>query len=278
MTEQLILVTGATGKTGRRVVRRLEGVGVPVRVTSSRSELRFDWWDRSTWAPVLTDVTTVYLVVPHLGGPEAAEGVAAFAQQAAAAGVRRAVMVSFPDTGDPSYEHVLAAETAIAAASLESTVLRPRWFFQNFSEDFLRDAVMAGEIRLPAGDGREAFIDAQDIADVAVSALVAEGHAGQVYELSGPRLMSFADAASDLSSATGNNIGYVALSPEQYAAEQRTLAVPEDWIQLTIGLYAHVRDGLLSTITSDVEKVLGRQPRDFADYARNAAAEGAWPS
>jgi hypothetical protein len=108
-------------------------------------------------------------------------------------------------------------------AGLEWTVLRLRWFFQNFSEDFLRDPVLSGEVRLPAGDGREAFVDAED-----------------------------------------------------FAAEQRAQGVPQEWIELFIGLYTSVRSGALSTLTDDVSKVLGRPARDFADYAKTASAQGAW--
>ncbi|WP_405808407.1 hypothetical protein OG524_36190 [Streptomyces sp. NBC_01520] len=122
------------------------------------------------------------------------------------------------------------------------------------------DAVRSGDVRLPAGEGKEAFIDAEDIAAVAVTALTQDGHAGQTYELSGPRLMSFADAVSDIARATGNDIRYTPLSAETYAAEQRASGVPEEWVQLAIGMYADIRSGALNSLTGDVEKVLGARP------------------
>lgn len=200
-------MTGATGKTGRRVVRRLQDKAVPVRAVSRSSRARFDWADRTTWKPALRDVTGAHLVAPDLGSAQATEDIAAFAREAAAAGVRRAVLVSFPHTDTPGLDldQVLAAERALGEAGLDATVLRPRWFFQKFSEDFLRDAVLSGDVRLPAGDGKEAFVDAEDIAAVAVSALTEDGHAGQAYELSGPRLMSFADTVADIAHATGRD-------------------------------------------------------------------------
>lgn len=274
----MILVTGATGKTGRRVVRRLHEQGVPVRAASPSSSVRLDWNDRTTWEPVLEGAKAVYLVVPDLGSAQAADDLAAFTERAAAAGVGRAVLISFPPSDIPGMEpeHVAAAEQAPARAGLETTVLRLRWFFQNFSEDFLHGAVLSGDMRLPAGDGKEAFVDAEDIAAVAVRALTQQGHAGLIYELSGPRLMSFADAVADIAHATGRPIGYTPLSPEAYAAEQRAHGVPEKWVQLTIDLYAHVRSGMLGTATGDVERVLGRPPRDFVDYAREAVTQGVW--
>ncbi|MGW0945421.1 NmrA family NAD(P)-binding protein [Streptomyces sp. NPDC002623] len=274
MNNETILVTGATGKTGRRVVRRLRDKAVTVRAAARSGEVRFDWNDRSTWLPAVKGATAVYVVAPHLGDPQAAEDVAALAHEAAAAGVRRAVLASFPDTG--SLESARAAERALGEAGLDATVLQLRWFFQNFSEDFLRAPILSGDVRLPAGDGKEAFVDADDIAAVAVAALTEGGHVGRTYELSGPRLMSFADAVTAIAHATGRDIRYTALAAEEYATEQRAHGVPEEWIRLTIDLYADVRSGVLNSVTDDVEQVLGRPPRDFTDYARTAAAEGAW--
>lgn len=276
MRDDKILVTGATGKTGRRVVRLLEDRSVEVRAASRSGTPSFDWSDRTTWAPALRGMTAVYLVLPDLGSSSATETVTAFARQAAAAGVRRAVLVSVPDGGGLDHEPVLATERALADVGLEWTALRLRWFFQNFSEDFLLGSVLNGELRLPAGTGEEGFIDADDIAEVAVAALTEDGHDGQAYELSGPRLMTFGDTAEDLAKATGRDIRYVPLTPEEFAAEQRAQGVPEEWVQLQIAMYGAVGSGSLASLTGDVQRVLGRAPRDFSDYAKEAAAQGAW--
>ncbi|MFD5157988.1 NAD(P)H-binding protein [Streptomyces hawaiiensis] len=276
MSDEMILVTGATGKTGRRVVRLLQERGVAVRAASRSGTPSFDWTDRGTWEAALQGVTAMYLVAPDLGSPEAAEAVAALTRQAAAAGARRAVLLSMPEGGGPDHEHVLAAERALGDAGLDWTVLRPRWFFQNFSEDFLRDPVLSGEVRLPAGDGKEAFVDAEDIAEVAVAALTEDGHAGWHYELSGPRLMTFGDAVAEIARATGRDIRYVALSPEAYADEQRAHGVPEEWVQLSVGLYDYVRSGGLASLSDGVQRALGRPPRDLSEYADTAARQGVW--
>ncbi|MET9762199.1 NAD(P)H-binding protein [Streptomyces sp. NPDC006372] len=276
MSNETILVTGATGKTGRRVMQQLTDRGVAARAASRSGEVRFDWADRTSWESALHGVDGMYLVAPDLGSPQAADDITAFARQAAATGVRRAVLVSFPDTGAPGLEHAVAAEQSLGEAGLESTVLRLRWFSQNFSEDFLHDAVLSGDVRLPAGAGTEAFVDAEDIAAVAAITLTETGHAGETYELSGPQAMSFADAVAHIADATGRDIRYTPLTPEEYAAEQRAHGVPEQWVQLTVDLYAQVRAGALASVTDDVAKVLGRPPRTFAQYARSAAAQGAW--
>jgi uncharacterized protein YbjT (DUF2867 family) len=277
MSDETILVTGATGKTGRRVVRLLQERGVVVRAASRSGTPSFDWTDRATWEPALRGVTAMYLVHPGLGTPQAAEAVAAFARQAAAAGARHAVLLSTPsDAWGPAQEPVLAAERALEHSGLEWTVLRVRWFFQNFSEDFLYDPVLSGEVRLPAGDGKEAFNDAEDIAEVAVAALTEAGHAGWHYELSGPRLLSFQEAVEEIAGATGRGVRYVPLTPEAYAKEQRAQGVPEEWVQLSIGLYEQVRSGGLAALGDGVQRSLGRSPRDFSQYAKSTAAAGAW--
>nr|WP_253267988.1 NAD(P)H-binding protein [Streptomyces asoensis] len=275
MSDETILVTGATGKTGRRVARLLQERGVTVRAVSRSGTQSFDWADRSTWEPALEGVTGVYLVVPDLGSPRAAEDIAAFAGQAAATGARRAVLLSVPE-GGLDEEHVLAAERALEHAGLDWTVLRPRWFFQNFSEDFLHDPVLSGEVRLPAGDGKEAFVDAEDIAEVAVAALTEAGHAGWHYELSGPRLMTFGEAVAEIARATGREIRYVSLTPETYGDEQRAQGVPEEWVQLSVNLYEYVRSGGLASLSDGVQRALGRAPRDFSEYADTATRQGAW--
>ncbi|MFF1294761.1 MULTISPECIES: NmrA family transcriptional regulator [unclassified Streptomyces] len=277
MSDEMILVTGATGKTGRRVARLLQERGVAVRAASRSGTPSFDWTDRTTWEPALRGVTGMYLVVPDLGSPQAAEAVTGFARQASAAGTRRAVLLSTPsDAWSSAQKHVVATERALDHAVLEWTVLRVRWFFQNFSEDFLLDPVLSGEVRLPAGDGVEAFIDAEDIAEVAVAALTESGHAGCHYELSGPRLMSFGEAVGEIARGTGRDLRYVALSPEAYADEQRAQGVPEEWVRLSTGLYEHVRSGGLASLGDGVQRALGRAPRDFSDYVKAAAREGAW--
>ncbi|MEV0218533.1 NAD(P)H-binding protein [Streptomyces sp. NPDC050704] len=275
MSDEMILVTGATGKTGRRVVRLLHERGAAVRAASRSGTPSFDWADRSTWERALQGVTAMYLVAPDLGGPQATQDITALARQAAAAGVRRAVLLSVPD-GGTGHEPVLAAERSLGEAGLEWTVLRPRWFSQNFSEDFLLDPVMSGEVRLPAGDGKEAFVDAEDIAEVAVAALTEDGHDGWCYELSGPRLMSFGDAVAEIAQAVGRDIGYVPLTVEAYMDEQRAHGVPEEWVQLSAGLYDYVRSGGLASLSDGVQRALGRPPRDFSDYAKATTAQGVW--
>lgn len=263
-----ILVTGGTGKTGRRVARLLAERGVDVRVGSRSAEVPFDWEDQATWAPALEGASAAYVAyVPDLGFPGASEAITEFCKIATTQGVRRLVLLS--GRGE---EEAQVCERIVRDSGLEWTVVRASWFAQNFSENFLLDSVLAGEIALPAGEAVEAFVDADDIAEVAVAALTEDRHVGEVYELSGPRLLSFHDVAAELSEVTGRQVSYVPLTAEQYAAVLREYGMPEDFLDL----FTKILDGRNAHLTDGVQRALGRPPRDFAEYARQAAATGVW--
>lgn len=272
----VVLVTGATGKTGRRVVRQLADAGVPVRAASRSGSPRFDWSDPGSWPQALVGVSAVYLVHPDMGSPEAEQSIVAFAEQAVVAGVRRAVVLTGTQGGGPQGEAMLRVERAVQDAFPEWTVLRPRWFFQNFTEDFLLPPVQAGEFRLPTGEGRDAFVDAEDIAAVAVAALTLPEHSGQVYDVTGPELLSFADVADRISTATGRPVAHQALSQEEFVAEQREQGVPQEWVDLSAGMYTVIREGGLDWRSDDVERVLGRPSRSFEAFAADTAAGDTW--
>jgi uncharacterized protein YbjT (DUF2867 family) len=276
-TKATTLVLGGTGKTGRRVVERLEARGIPVRVGSRSAEPPFDWDDEATWAPALSGVGSVYVTYyPDLAVPGSVEAVRSFADLAVKAGVRRLVLLS--GRGEPEAERAELAlqEVVDASAGAQWTILRSTWFMQNFSEDFMLEHVLSGEIRLPAGDVPTPFLDADDIADVAVAALSEDGHAGQLYELTGPRSLTFAEAAAEIAEATGREVRYVPVSLEEHAAEAAEHGVPDEVVELLTYLFAEVVDGRNASTTDGVQRALGREPRDFADYAREAATTGVW--
>jgi uncharacterized protein YbjT (DUF2867 family) len=269
--EKPILVLGATGKTGRRVLERLTARGLPTRAGARSGNPRFDWDDRSTWEPVLDGVGSVYLQHYLDALPGSAELLGSFAELAVANGIPRIVHLS--GRGEPEAED--AAE-AVRDAGAEVTTLRSTWFSQNFSESYFRDGLLAGELALPAGNTPEPFVDADDIADIAVAALTDDGHVGKAYELTGPRLLTFADAVGEIAQATGREIRYAPVSIEEFAAGLDDQAVPSDWIELLVYLFGEVLDGRNAHLADGVQQALGRAPRDFAAYARGAATTGVW--
>ena len=272
MTKQTTLVLGGTGKTGRRVARRLSAHGHAVRVGSRSGRPPFDWQDRATWAPALRGVEAAYIsYYPDLAAPGAAETAGAFARLAVSSGVSRLVLLT--GRGEREAE---VAEQAVRESGAELTIVRAAWFNQNFSEDYLLGPVLAGEVALPAGEVPEPFVDADDIAEVAVAALTQDGHAGQLYELTGPRLLTFAEAVGEIAAAAGRPIGYLPVPADDYAAAAVRQGVPAETAELLSYLFREVLDGRNARLADGVQRALGRQPRDFASYARHTAASGVW--
>ncbi len=267
-----VLVTGGTGKTGGRVAAALTRAGVPVRIGSRSGGTHFDWEDRDTWAPALRGAAAAYLAYyPDITDPGAAAVIRAFAEEAVAHGVRRLVLLSARGA-----DAALPAERAVAVPGAEWTVIRAAWFFQNFDEGLLRDGVLGGEVVFPAGDVKEPFVDAEDIAEVAVAALTGEGHAGRVHELTGPRLLTFAEAAAELTAVTGRPVRYLPVSGTEYGEALAGYGLPPELVAFLTELFTTLLDGRNAHLADGVQRVLGRAPRDFTDFAREGAARGAW--
>ena len=272
MRQDLTLVLGGTGKTGRRVAERLWARGVPTRLGSRAAGPPFDWDDRATWAPALAGVGTAYVsYYPDLAVPGARDAVGALAEQSVAAGVGRLVLLS--GRGE---EEAQGAERALAGAGAEWTVVRASWFAQNFDEGYLLEPIIDGGVALPVGDVPEPFVDADDIADVAVAALTEDGHAGQVYEVTGPRALTFAEAIEEIGRASGRRLRFEQVPMEAYGIAMAEAGVPAEIIGLMRYLFTEVLDGRNVATADGVRRALGREPRDFRDYARRAAATGVW--
>ncbi|MFE9703798.1 NAD(P)H-binding protein [Streptomyces sp. NPDC005930] len=268
----LTLVLGGTGKTGRRVVRRLTDRGHSVRIGSRSGGIPFDWDDPATWQPALTGVDAVYVSYqPDLAAPGAPEAIGAFAELAVRTGARRLVLLS--GRGEPEAE---ACEKALAASGAQWTVLRASFFAQNFSEGDFLGAVLGGQLALPVEDVEEPFVDADDIAEVAATVLTEDGHTGRTYDLTGPRLLTFTQAMDAIGAATGREIGYVAVPAEAYAADLAAHGVPAAFADLLTHLFTSVLDGRNARLGDGVRQVLGRPARDFTDHVAEAAAAGVW--
>jgi uncharacterized protein YbjT (DUF2867 family) len=272
MSARTTLVLGGTGKTGRRVAERLQARGVPVRVGSRSGAPPFDWDDRTTWPAALQGVAAAYVsYFPDLAAPGASDAIASFTELAVKSGVPRLVLLS--GRGEAEAQR---CEEIVRHAGAEWTLLRASWFAQNFSESYLLDPVIAGEVALPAGNVGEPFVDADDIADVAVEAITGKGHEGRLYELTGPRLWTFAEAVAEIGRATHRDIRYVLVSFDEYQAALERAQLPPALVSLIMYLFREVLDGRNASVTDGVTRALGRPARDFSDYARDAAATGIW--
>ncbi len=272
MGSETILILGGSGKTGRRVAERLMAQGKDVRLASRSTVPAFDWTDPSGWAAALEGVDAAYVSYqPDLAVPGAVEAIGMLCRLAAEKGVKHLVLLS--GRGE---DEAQAAEQALKQSGVGYTIISASWFFQNFSEAFLLDGIQAGELVLPIGDVKEPFIDADDIADVAVAALTEPGHVGKIYEVTGPQLMTFGEAVAEIARQTGRDIRFTTVDIDDYAAMLEQAQIPADYIWLVRYLFTTVLDGRNESVTDDVLQVLGHPPRGFADFAREAAATGVW--
>ncbi|WP_345678358.1 NAD(P)H-binding protein [Yinghuangia aomiensis] len=271
------LVLGGTGTTGRRIARRLREAGHPVR-TASRTggDVRCALGEPSTWAAALDGVAGLYVLEPDLRtGLDPSVRIPGLVEAAAAAGVRRVVLLSAHGVGEADDGRPLkGAEDAVRASGMDWTILRPGWFAQNFSETFWRPAVLTGTLALPTGDGRTAFVDADDIAEVAAAALTDVRHAGRIYQLTGPRSLGFAEAVEIIGKATGRTVRHVDVTAEAFVEQQVAHGVAPDVAARLCGLLVAVRDGLGSGVSDGVREALGRPARGFEQFV--AGAVGAW--
>jgi uncharacterized protein YbjT (DUF2867 family) len=278
-----ILVTGATGKTGRHLIRALRSRGADVRAASrdphalppAVPSVRFDWGSPDTWSEALVGVTGLYVVGPFLV-PRSESLVAELI--AAAPRLRQVTLLSVMGANNPPAGMPVAEwEQSVRAAGPQWTILRPNWFFQNFSEHLYLPALKArGELLAPAGSAAVSFVDCRDVADVAAATLTEPGHAGEVYHLTGPEALTFKDVAARLSRAAGHEIRYPDTTPERMADYLTGLGLPPVAVDWVVGLFDLIRAGVNSPLTDTVERVTGRWARGFDAYAMEEAS--AWPA
>jgi uncharacterized protein YbjT (DUF2867 family) len=271
----LTLVLGGTGKTGSRVASRLLSRGLPVRTAArSGADAHFDWDDPETYAPALHGARRVYLVGPVMR-TDFADQVSVFLDQAEAAGARHVTYLSAHgiDSAPPETAMRSVELDLLGRQGLSHAILRPAWFMQNFSETFLRPA--GGAIVVPAGDGAEAFVDAEDIAAVATATLAdPQAHASAQYALTGPEALTITEAAKIISDVSGQAIDYTDIDRAEWVAAAVAGGVPAGYGAVLRMLTETIASGHGSRPSSDVEKATGTAPVRFADFARRTAA--AW--
>lgn len=270
-----ILVLGGTGKTGRRLIHLLDGRGRSA--ARSGADVRFDWSDDSTWAPALDGARGLYLVPPALRLDFAQEG-RALLDRAEQAGVEHVVVLSARGVEHAPPEVAMRAlELDIASRQgITSTILRPAFFAQNFTEGAFSEAVHSGVLALPAGDGTEAFIDVADIAAVAAASLVDPArHAGAEYELTGPRALTHQDVAETIAARVGRPVRYTPVSAEAWIDGASAAGLPPDYAGFLAMLLQGIAAGQGSRPTGTVEQVTGRPATDFAEVVARELPAGA---
>ena len=272
MQNSPIMIIGKHAKTGQRVERRLQELGYATRGVSRSTSPAFDWRDPATWRAALQGTESAYVTFyPDLAIPAAEQTIRDFVDVAKQSGLRHLVLLS--GRGEPGAER---AEQVLAASGLDWNVVRASWFMQNFSESFMIEGILNGELVLPAGDTVEPFIDIDDIADVAVAALTRPELRNRLFEVSGPRALSFAQCAAQISRAVGYPVQFRQIPVDDFVDALRRQGAPGELAWLMRHLFSEVFDGRNSKPATGVEEALGRPATDFDEYVRKTLATGAW--
>ena len=268
-----ILVLGGKGKTGRRIAERLTKLGHNVRIGSRSESPAFDWHQPAGWPAVLEGIEKMYITYqPDLAVPGAKEAIEALTKVAKQQGVQQLVILS--GKGEVEAQH---CEQIVLNCGIEATVVRASWFNQNFSESFFLEPIQQGVVALPNAHSPAPYVDANDIADVVVEILLNKGHNGKIYELTGPRLLTFEDVIAEIAKASGRELQFIPITLPEYVQAMQEMQLPEDVIWLIEYLFTHVLDNPDNQmVTNDVAKVLGRPPIDFTEYVAETAKTGIW--
>jgi uncharacterized protein YbjT (DUF2867 family) len=274
-TPRAALILGGSGRTGPLIARHLAGHGIPARTASRHgSDVFFDWDDPATYPDALAGTDRVYLVTPVLRVRYAGQ-VAAFLDQAEAAGTRHVTFLSTYN-GDraPREIDIAAAEADLASReAFTHSILRPAWVMQNFTDDHL--PVINGTLAVPSGGGSEAFVDAADIAAAAAETLLnPDAHAGALYALTGPQAITFQDVAVTITAVSGQPVVYRDIDQEAWISGAVAAGVPADYAVMLRWLTGAIIAGDGSRPTGDIETITGRPPASFEAFTRRNAA--AW--
>ncbi|HEY9049101.1 MAG TPA: NAD(P)H-binding protein [Ohtaekwangia sp.] len=270
--QQPVLVIGGNGKTGKRIVQQLSELHWPVKAASRSCETRFDWHDINTWKPALQGMHAVYISFqPDLAVPGSIDAIRQLVKIASETDIQKLVLLS--GRGEEEAEK---CEHIVINSGIDWTILRASWFCQNFSEGFFLEPLQANHFALPIDNIAEPFIDTDDIADVAIAALTEDGHSKKLYELTGPRLLTFREATEEIGKAIGRIIRYEQISLDEYTAMLKNYNVPQEYIRLMTYLFTEVLDGRNQSVKDGVQQALGRKPTDFSEYVRKTAATGIW--
>jgi len=275
-----VTVVGATGKTGRHVVREGLARGWRVRAAARRAPLegewaRFEWDDRASWSGAFAGSDAAYLLIPF-NHPGAAETTPDLIAAAAEAGVRRIALLSSLDAEHaPVDSPLVVAEQTLLGLPVTPVILRPTWFFDNFGDGSFGAMTREGRIRLPAGDGRIPFVDVRDIAAVAAATLEDDAPAG-ILPLTGPEAIDHGALAAALGEALGRPITYESVDREEFIELMLGRGFGFDYADFLAGALLDVAEGRLTIDVHDtVERVCGRPARDARDFARSVAAQAA---
>lgn len=273
MNRPLILITGATGKTGAAIAACLRSSGARLRLASrsGSGSVQFDWGDPRTFDAALVDAERVYILAP-VGHSSPIDLVGPFIDKALAMGTRRFVLLSSTQLqeGGPAMGQIHAYLRKVAP---EWGVLRPSWFMQNFiSEPHLSSINGESAIYSATGDGRVPFVSVDDIAAIGARILLQTDAPEHDLPITGPELLSYDDVASQIGRAAGRTVRHIRLTVDELAERHRRFGLPADYAQTLAGLDAIIAEGREERLSGVVEAITGSLGISFASFVEAHAA------
>ncbi|QSG05656.1 SDR family oxidoreductase [Halapricum desulfuricans] len=278
---ETVLVTGATGTVGSRVVDRLADRDVAVRAATRDPDRQFpdgietvvfDFEKPETWGTAFEGVDSMFLVRPPAIA-RVGDSILPAIDAAVRVGVDRIVLLSVLGAEkNPLLPH-RKIETHLRDSDVTWTFLRASFFMENLLEVHRREIVERGEIVVPAGDGETSFVAAEDVAAVATAALTESGHARRAYDVTGPDALTYHEVARSLSAALDRPVTYGEPSLVQFARHSRRIGRDWPFLVTMALLYTTARLGLAGRVSDDAERVLDRSPLSLDEWtAGNADA------
>ena len=272
MPNPTTLIIGKSGKTGQRLNTLLQQAGHQTRAVSRSTIPAFDWHQPDHWLDIMRGCQSAYITYqPDLALPQAKVAIAQFIKVAKQAGVEHLVLLS--GRGE---EGAQQAEQLLINSGLRWNILRASWFAQNFSEGYLTQGIIRGQLAMPAGDVPEPFIDIDDIADMAFTCLTQPGHSNQLFEVTGPELLSFRSCVAIIAQELQSHIEFIPVTVAAFLHNLKQQGAPSEKLWLMEVLFTEVMDGRNSQISNDTEKLLGRPAGTFRDYVKKTQPSGVW--
>jgi uncharacterized protein YbjT (DUF2867 family) len=262
MKDKSYLVIGASGKTGSRVAKMLMDSNMPVKLASRSSDITFNWNDVSNWPKVLSNVKAMYVTYfPDLALPQAPKDIEVLCRIALQQGVKHITLLS--GRGE---EVARECEQIVQHSGLSWTIIRASWFAQNFSEGLFHQLLTSNTVELPVGDVKEPFIDIDDISEIAYESLIEPRHKNELYEVTGPELLSFADVIESVNEMFDKQVRFQQVSISDFCINMAKVGIEPPTIEMLQYLFCHVLDGRNEYVTNDVHRALGRNARSFNEF------------
>lgn len=275
-----ILVLGATGNVGSLVAKELAEKGYKAKAAVRDFEkaktllgddvelVKFDYSDPSTFTEALDNVSHVFGIAPP-SSPNSDKIVIPLLNAAKELNVKHVTFMTAMGIDQEEASPLRKLERHIMASGFSYSFLRPNWFNQNFNSIYLDQIKNQKGIFLPVNDAKTSFIDARDIAAVAVQTIIDEKHSDKEYTLTGPRAYDHNEAMAIISDVVGETFSFTPISDDDFRHAMKEIGYPEDMTEFMIEIYGMVKAGFTSGIFNDVKDVLGREPISFEQYARD---------